>query len=213
VTLEWMSRLQVPGIAAFVALICFYKFGDSLAATMVGPMMRDHGMSKEMIAVWKGTFGSAAALAGAALGGWLVFRRGRRWALLVCGLLQTASIFLYVLGVHHVGGVAMLQAGSIAEHLLGGMATVALFSLMMDAADPEHASTDYTLLACAIVITAGMANFAAGIVGDAFGYGPLYITAFLLSGAGCLALVWALDRGAGPMRVQHVWGRATFRDR
>ena len=53
----------------------------------------------------------------------------------------------------------MFWAGTVAEHLLGGMATVALFTLMMDASDPEHAGTDYTLLACAIVFAMGLANF------------------------------------------------------
>ena len=90
----------------------------------------------------------------------------------------------------------MFWAGNIAEHLLGGMATVALFTLMMDASDPEHAGTDYTLLACAIVFAMGLANFTGAVIADASGYAPASSTGFVLSGAGCLVLVRSLDRAS-----------------
>jgi len=205
VALDWTRRLRVPGMAAFVALICFYKFGDSMVATLIGPFMRDQGVSKEMIALMKGTVGSVASLAGAALGGWYAFRAGRRRALMVCGLLQAGSLLFYVAAAFGLGGIAMLWAGNVAEHLLGGMATVALFTLMMDASDPEHAGTDYTLLACAIVFAMGLANFTGAAVADAFGYAPAFVAGFLLAVAGCLVLVRSLDGQRGPVRLQPVW--------
>jgi MFS family permease len=208
VALGWIERLRVPGMGAFVALICFYKFGDSMVASLVGPFMRDAGLSKEMIALMKGTVGSATSLAGAALGGWYAFRAGRRRALLVCGLLQSASLLFYVAAAHGLGGVATFWAGSIAEHLLGGMATVALFTLMMDASDPDHAGTDYTLLASAIVVAMGLANFTGAVIADAAGYAPTFVAGFVLSVAGCLVLVRSLDARRGPARLQPVWSGA-----
>jgi MFS family permease len=153
----------------------------------------------------KGTVGSVAGLAGAALGGWYAFRAGRRRALLVCGLLQTASLLCYVAAAFGFGGIAVLWAGSVAEHLFGGMATVALFTLMMDASDPEHAGTDYTLLACAIVFAMGLANFAGATIADAGGYAPAFVAGFLLSGIGCVVLVRSIDARRGPARLQRVW--------
>lgn len=208
VALEWTRRLRLPGMGAFVVLICFYKFGDSMVATLIGPFMRDQGVSKEMIALMKGTVGSSASLVGAALGGWYAFRAGRRRALLVCGLLQTASLLFYVAAAFGLGGIAMLWAGNVAEHLLGGMATVALFTLMMDASDPGHAGTDYTLFACAIVFAMGLANFTGASIADAVGYAPAFVAGFVLSGAGCLVLVRSLDRRRGPARLQPVWQAA-----
>jgi len=201
----WLHRLRVPGMGAFIALIGIYKFGDSMVASLVGPFMRDAGLSKEMIALMKGTVGSMASLAGAALGGWYAFRAGRRSALLACGLLQTASLLCYVAAAHGIGGIAMFWAGNVAEHLFGSMATVALFTLMMDASDPEHAGTDYTLLACAIVVTMGLANFTGAVIADAAGYAPTFVAGFLLSGIGCLVLVRSLDLRRGPGRLQPVW--------
>jgi MFS family permease len=205
VALGWARRLRVPGMGAFIALICFYKFGDSMVSSLVGPFMRDAGLSKEMIALMKGTVGSLASLAGAALGGWYAFRAGRRRALLVCGLLQTASLLCYVAAAYGIGGIAMFWAGNVAEHLLGSMATVALFTLMMDASDPEHAGTDYTLLACAIVVAMGLANFTGASIADAVGYAPTFVAGFVLSGVGCLVLVRCLDAQVGPARLAPVW--------
>jgi hypothetical protein len=85
------------------------------------------------------------------------------------------------------------------------MATVALFTLMMDASDPAHASTDYTLLACAVVIAQGLANFSGAALADAIGYAPVFVLGLVLSGIGCVALVLALDHGAGPKRLAEVW--------
>lgn len=204
----WAARLRVPGFLAFVVLICFYKFGDSMVASLIGPFMKDAGLPTETIAIMKGTVGSLASLAGAAFGGWIAFRLGRRNALLGCGLLQTASLGFYIAAAAGVSVVPMLWAGTVAEHLLGGMATVALFTLMMDAADPEHAGTDYTLLASAIVVAMGLANFAGASVADAFGYLPTFVLGTALSGIGCLTLVAAVDRGRGPARLAGVWSVA-----
>jgi MFS family permease len=204
----WIGRLRVPGMGAFIALICFYKFGDSMVATLIGPFMRDSGLSKETIALMKGTVGSVASLAGAALGGWFAFRAGRRAALLACGLLQSASLLFYVAAALGIGGLELFWAGTVAEHLLGSMATVALFTLMMDASDPEHAGTDYTLLACAIVFTMGLANFAGAAIADAVGYAPTFLAGFVLSVAGCVVLVGSLDARRGPVRLQPAWKSA-----
>ncbi|MGW0182920.1 MFS transporter, partial [Nocardia sp. NPDC003345] len=94
-------------------------------------------------------------------------------------------------------------------HILGGAATVAVFTLMMDAADPDHAGSDYTLLACAVVVVQGVAGFAAGTVGELFGYPALFGTSLVLSGIGCAVLILAVDRGAGPAGVRAVWHHRT----
>jgi MFS family permease len=205
--LGWGHRLKQPGVLAFVALIVAYKFGDAMASSLVGPFMHDAGLSKEQIAVVKGTIGSIMGLAGAALGGWLAWKFGRRPALIVCGVLQTLSLLAYLACAFDPSNRDLIYATSTLEHLLGGMATVALFTLMMDASDPDHAGTDYTLLACAVVLGGGLAGVAAGFIGDAFGYAGAFGLSFVISGLGCLVLILALDRGRGPQRLWAVWPR------
>jgi MFS family permease len=204
---EWWPRLRQPGVPAFVALICLYKFGDSMGAALIGPFMKDVGLSLTQIAWLKGTLASVCSLLGAAAGGWLAYAVGRRRALLIGGLTQTASLALYALAALDIGGYAMIASACVAEHVLGGIATVALFTLMMDACDADHASTDYTLLACVIVVAQGLASMSAAVVGQWLGYPWLFSSSVLLSGLGCAALVLALDRGLGPPRLQAVWRR------
>jgi MFS family permease len=203
--LGWGHRLRQPGLPTFIVLICAYKFGDAMASSLVGPFMHDAGLRKEEIAIVKGTIGSIMGLAGAAGGGWLAWRHGRRIALITCGVLQTLSLLMYVACALDPSNKSLIYAATTCEHLLGGMATVALFTLMMDASDPEHAGTDYTLLACAVVLGGGLAGVCAGLIGDAMGYAGAFGLSFLISGLGCLALVTRLDLGRGPQRLAAVW--------
>jgi len=204
----WLPRLRLPGMLALVLLVCAYKFGDAMTASLVGPMLKDGGYALEEIAVFKGTLGSIMGLVGAAAGGLLAFRFGRRRTLLACGAAQALSLLLYVLAASDVDDRLLMWTACTAEHLFGGMATVALFTLMMDASDPEHAGTDYTLLACAVVIAQGIAVFAGAAIGDSLGYAPTFLIGFLLSVLGCAALILALDRGRGPARLEAVWRAA-----
>jgi MFS family permease len=190
----WWARLRKPGMVTFVALIVLYKFGDSMGSALVGPFMRDSGLTVAQIAIVKGAVASSAGLVGAVVGGWLAYRFGRSAALLIGGLLQTVALGIYLTSALGIGGFPLIAAGVVAEHVFGGMATVALFALMMDASSRDHAGSDYTLLASAIVIGQGLASFAAGGVGHAFGYVGLFATSAVLSALGCLALTVALRR-------------------
>ncbi|MGW6117642.1 MFS transporter [Nocardia sp. NPDC055165] len=194
----WWTRLRRPGMLAFIALIGAFKFGDSMAAALTGPFLSDAGLGLSEIALIKGVLSSAGALAGAAMGGWLAYRYGRRQALLIGGVTQTASIALYLVASLGLGGFELLVAASLAEHIFGGAATVAVFALMMDASESEHAGSDYTLLACAIVVVQGTAGMAAGLIGDLAGYPTLFATGLILSGLGCAAMILGLSRGLGP---------------
>ena len=194
----WWTRLRRPGMVTFILLIGGFKFGDSMGSAMVGPFMSDAGLSVGQIALVKGALSSVGALAGAGLGAWMCSRWGRRRALLIGGVTQTASLALYLFASLGVGGFGLIVSASLAEHVLGGAATVAVFTLMMDAADRDHAGSDYTLMACAIVVVQGLAGFAAGAVGDLLGYPALFGASVVLSGIGCAVLLLALDRGIGP---------------
>lgn len=201
----WWSRLRRPGLAGFIGLIAAYKFGDTMASAHVGPMMVDLGLRTTEIALIKGTVGSIMALLGAAAGGWLAWKVGRRTALLACGLLQALSLAPFALASLGVALMPMLWTGAVVESLCGAMATVALFTLMMDASEPEHGGTDYTLLACIIVLVMGAAVFAGGVVGDALGYAPLLLLGMVTSAFGCLWLVRTLDRGTALPGITQVW--------
>lgn len=191
----WSSRLRRPGVITFMLVVGAFKFGNSMASSLVGPFMSDIGLTLGQIALVEGALSSAGALGGAALGGWLAYTYGRRHALLVGGVTQTLSLGLYLVASIGVGGFWLVVTASLAEHILGGAATVAVFTLMMDACQQGYEGSDYTLFACAVVGVQGAAGFAAGIVGDLFGFPAIFATGLILSGLGCLVMIRALDRG------------------
>lgn len=201
----WARRLLTPGMLAFAGLIFCYRLGDAMVSNVLGPFLKDSGLTMETIALMKGTAGATTSLIGALIGGWYAFRVSRRRLLLVTGLAQAATFILYIVAAFGIGGIALLWTATILEGLIGTMATVALFTLMMDAADPEHAGTDYTLFTCFFVLVNTLGTFCSAIIVDAFGYAPAFVTGTVLAAVGCLVLVRSLDRKPVPARVAKVW--------
>jgi MFS family permease len=203
----WLHRLATPGMLRLAGLIFCYRFGDAMISKLLGPFIRDQGVSLETIALMKGVVGSSTSLLGALLGGWFAYRVGRRSALLYSGLAQAATFVLYVIAAMGIGGIDLLWTATVLEGVIGTMATVALFTLMMDASDPDHAGTDYTLLACVVVLVDSAGNFLAASIADPFGYAVTFGIGLALAVVGCLALVFSLDRKPAPHRIAEAWTR------
>jgi predicted MFS family arabinose efflux permease len=206
---DWLRRLLTPGILLLAALIFCYRFGDQMLTNLLVPFLTDRGLDLEKISMLKGNVGNAMSIVGAFAGGLLAFSTSRRTAVLVSGVGQVASFMIYVVAAFGIGGNGVLWAATIAEGVLGTMATVALFALMMDASDPEHAGTDYTLLACVVIVVGMIANLCGGLLADAFGYSIAFTTGAVLALVGCLTLVWILDRYQFSERVALAWRTPT----
>lgn len=203
--LLWLHRALRPGVLPLAGLIFCFRFGDQMASGLITPFLLDHGVDKPTLALMKGAVGSGTSLVGAALGGWLMLRMGRRQALLGSGLAQVGVFGLYALAATGWGGMPLLWVATLAEGVIGTLSTVALFSLMMDAADPDHAGTDYTLLGSVGFSLATLGGIAGGMVGDALGYAAAFVAGGLLSGAGVVALVRWLDAHPLNLRVHEAW--------
>lgn len=203
--LLWWHRAMRPGVLALAGLIFCFRFGDQMAAGLITPFLLDQGLSKADLAVLKGAVGSGTSLLGAAIGGWLMLRVGRRAALLGCGFMQAAVYGLYVAAAMGLGGVPLLWLATVAEGVIGTMATVALYSLMMDSADPAHPGTDYTLMGSVGVSLATVGGIAGGLVGDHLGYASAFASGAVVSVIGLIALVRWLDAHPFNLRVRQAW--------
>jgi MFS family permease len=203
--LGWWHRALAPGMLTFAALVFCFRFGDQMVSSLITPFVSDQGVGKETIALMKGAVGSGASLAGALLGGALMVRVNRRTAMLCTGLGQALTFGLYIAAALGWGGMPLLWWATVAEGVVGTMATVALFALMMDASDPAHAGTDFTLLASVVVGVGSLGGIAGGVVGDALGYVWTFGIGTALSALGCVALVGWLDRHPTHARVAQAW--------
>ena len=182
----WLRRLLTRGILLLAVLIFCYRFGDQLLTTLLVPFLTDRGFSLAEISLLKGWVGNAMSIVGALLGGWLAFSTSRRSALLISGVGQVASFALYIAAALGLGGTDLLWVATIAEGVLGTMATVALF-------------------ACVVLVVGMLANLSGGRIADVFGYAAAFTTGAVLALLGCLTLVWVLDRYQFSSRVALAW--------
>jgi MFS family permease len=161
-------------------------------------MFVDHGMSLNDIALLLGTVGFVAGLVGAGLGGYAATRFGRKRALVGCGVFQVLSIAGYIPAAMGIGGAASLAVASTVEHLAGGMATVALFTMMMDASGEETAATDYTVQACVVVGATGVCSLLSGPIAQAVGYPIHFVISAVVAVVGVVVAAVAFARGSLP---------------
>lgn len=147
-----------------------FKLGDYLVASMVRPWLVDLGVTKAEIGVLMGMGGFGAGLFGALMGGALVQPLGRRRALVWFSLLQASGLASYAVVAAVGGGMPLLWGAVLWEHWVGGMATAALFTAMMDASRLEEAGTDYTVQASIVVLASFVGSALSGFVAGAVGY-------------------------------------------
>jgi MFS family permease len=138
-----------PRILLILGLVASFRMLEGFIRSLLPTMFKDWGMGMEGIGVTLGVVAPVAALGGAMIAGLWMNRLGRINSLLVFGSLQVLS----------AGGYLFLSYGAftqitavlpvvIIDHMISGMTTVALFSVMMDWSRKRHGGTDYTCMDC-----------------------------------------------------------------
>ena len=182
------------GFFLWLLLIAFFKFGDSMVIYMIRPQLKDAGWTLAQIGQLFGLVGFVAGLLGALAGGWLVTHLGRYRSIFWFGIFQAVAVGAYL--PMTVGPIDenLLYVVCAADHFLGGMATVALFTAMMDVCRVESGGTDYTVQASAVVISAGSSHVAAGWAAEIFGYDGNILIGTTLSLMGALVFGFIFRR-------------------
>lgn len=178
-----------PERRRWLLVIAVYKAGDYLGTSMLRPFLVDRGLGLADLGILLGAAGFTAGLVGALLGGALLQRVGRKRALRVFGVLQALSVAGYAITASTSAGGIYLYGPVVIEHITSGMATVTLFTLMMDRCRPEHAATDYTLQASLMVLATGFAGVLGGVTAQALGYAPNFILGGVVGLAGVVLVV------------------------
>lgn len=192
------ALLKQPTTGLWCTVLLLYKVGDAMASGMVRPYLVDRGMGLAAIGTLVGTVGSSAGLAGALLGGALTGRLGSRRALCGFGALNAAALSSYAALAHGWLDTSWLAVAIALEHVAGGMATVALFTCMMQWCRAGHEGSDYTLQASLVVVSTGAAHALAGVSAQYFGYATHFGMATLATLAAALLAGWALPRLSTP---------------
>lgn len=186
-----LTFLGRPGVGRWLVVVAIYKLGDALMGPMASVMLVDAGASMMDIGRLFGVWGSAFGLLGAMLGGFLAGRIGRLPALIVGGSLHTLLLAGWAWPALTGADLEVVRALVVLEHLTGGMATVALFTAMMDIADPRTGGTDYTVQASVVVAVQFLGSVLSGASAERIGYGAHFLVAALVSALGIAVMAFA----------------------
>jgi PAT family beta-lactamase induction signal transducer AmpG len=184
---DFMAR---PGWIAILAFTVLYKFGDAISGYMATPLYIELGFSLSEIAGVTKVFGLGATIAGSLLGGIAVARWGIMRALLVCGVLQAATILLYIVQAkvgHDVGMLAVTVAG---ENLTGGMGSAALVAYLSSLTRIAFTATQYALFSALAALGRIAANSSSGWLADRLDWVTFFAVATVAALPGLALLLW-----------------------
>jgi len=135
---------QRPGMGAWSAVVLLYRAGETMATYVFNQMLVDLGVSVGTIGWISGGVYAVGALAGALLSGAFIQRLGRKPALVGFALAQAAATTGYALAANG-GNIPIFATAAFFMAFTGGMATTALYTVMMDASSQDAAASDFTL--------------------------------------------------------------------
>jgi len=152
-------------------------------ASLAGPLLLDRGASEALVGFVFLLPAVVAMALGALAGGWLSDRFGRRRVTALGEAL--AALFVLAVGsaalAPSVAGPNVLIGLYALLYFAAGMATSALYSLLMELADPAFAATQFCTFMAGINLCYVWSARALGELVDHFGYGPGIICLGLVS--------------------------------
>jgi len=183
-----LDFLRQPKVLIVLALIGSYRMLEGFIRSILPTMFKDWGMELEEIGLTLGIVAPISALGGALIAGLWVNRLGRLRALLIFGSLQALSVLGYLfLNIESFASAEWVFPVVIIDHVISGMTTVALFSVMMDWSRKTHGGTDYTCMDCvgvfAMMVGASTSYLIAHYGGYAMSFGfaiPLTLISLLV---------------------------------
>ena len=188
----WLAELWRfwgrPGMGWWLVLLVIYKVGDSFGTRMIKPFLVDQRWTLAEVALLDLAASALGLLAILAVG-LLLMRITRQQALIAFALFQ-ALAFAGWAWVATAPDRELIWLMAIAEQCADGLATVALFTVMMDRCRPCHEGSDYTLQASVMLMASGLFTLGSGFSAAAFGYSVHFALAGMLALAAIIPAVF-----------------------
>jgi predicted MFS family arabinose efflux permease len=183
-----IRHMVAPAARPVIVLALTFKLGLHMASSLLKPMVKDFGWSKERIGWAVVSVGSVGALMGAALGGVMHRKLGERRALFVAVVVQTL-VCLPLIAVERLHAPLELTTFAIwLEHFGSGFGTTILFAALMSATRPADAGLHYTILTSANAVAIGFGGLVGGILADRAGLLTAFAAATVVSALPVLLL-------------------------
>ena len=187
-----------PGALEILLFIILYKLGDVAAAQMTTPYILQHiGFSRtELGAIFKG-FGMGATIIGTLIGGAIMTHWSLKRALMVFGILQGISTFVFILLEFTGRQLWALSVVIGVENFCGGMGTAAYIALMMSLCNTKFTATQYALLSSLMAVSRYVTAAPTGYLVAASGWIWFFVICTIAALPALLLLLrydrWAVD--------------------
>ncbi|MBN1204439.1 MAG: MFS transporter [Myxococcaceae bacterium] len=177
------SALGVPGTGWLLLLIGTYKFGESMSDVLYKPFLLQSGFEGAQVALWTGTWGTVASLAGSTAGGWLATRLPLLGGLAITATLRVIPLMGRWLLAALGPSAARVIGVTLAEEFFGGAITTVMFAFMMSRVDRRIGAAHFTMLAGMELVGKVAAGPLGGLlVGQAhWSYAQVFLTGVVLS--------------------------------
>ncbi len=172
-------------------LLFIYMGNQILARTLLPSLLAERHFSESEIGFTIGVFGNAASIAGAVLGGLFIQSLGRKRSLITYGLLKIPAFFLLLVIPNMAMSHGWVIASILCNDFMAGLATVALFTVMMDKCRRESPGTDFTIQQSLNAIGVVLFVFLSGAILHSFGFTVLVISAAII-GLISVVFVWKM---------------------
>ncbi|MBI5525525.1 MAG: MFS transporter [Deltaproteobacteria bacterium] len=191
------SLLDQPRTGVIVAFVLLFRAGESMLLGMVTPFLKGIGVTLDQIGFAYGTVGTAAGIAGAMAGGWLIARLGMRRVAWPFVLSQNVLNFLYMFMAWHCRGIffegdAAARPASFASANLSlvtamvsieafgaGLGTAFFSVFIMRCCKPEFKASHMAFLTAFMSVSATFAGVFSGIIASAAGFTVFFGITFL----------------------------------
>lgn len=180
------TRPRWPLIIAFAVL---YKLGESIAAAMSNPFFVELGFSGVEIASLTKLVGLAASVVGILVGGVLVARTSIRPALVLGGLLQAGTNFLYIWLSFAGHDMGVLAVAVVADNFTGGVASAAFVAYFSSLSRGAFSGTQFALLTSLMAMGRTLVSGGSGWLAVQAGWPLFWACTALLALPGLLLLV------------------------
>ncbi len=187
--------LRQPGAWGLLLLVLLYKVGDAFALSLYSAfMIKGVGFSLAELSIAGKVNMTVSTMIGAAFGGWIYLRWGLFRSLLVFGLAQALTNFLYLwLALAGKKLWLMILATSI-DNLAGGMGQAAFVAFLMAQCTAAYSATQYALLSALAALPRVTMGAIAGAVVHSVGWAHFFMITFISALPGLGLLVWMRPR-------------------
>ncbi len=182
--IDFFAKHELAGLVILL-MVALYRLPDFIMGPMYNPYYHDLGLSKDTVAVVRGTFGLVATLVGLAAAGLSAVRVGLVPTLIVGLLLEGFGTAAFALLAVHAGD-AMFAAVMSLDAFAQAFAGVALVTYMSSLTSLGYTATQFAMLSSTYALLGKFLKGFSGIAVDALAptYGLLgaYATAFIATG-------------------------------